>query len=110
MKPENLLIGDDGQIKLADFGWAVTTCEDDDRRKTLCGTMDYLAPEMLARTGHDAKADIWCLGVLCYELLYGQTPFFDPSTEGTTTRIRKADLQFPTEPKVSSMRGTTASF
>jgi serine/threonine protein kinase len=84
---------------MADFGWAVVAT-DPERRTTLCGTMDYLSPEMIARTGHDTTADIWCLGVLCYELLYGQTPFFEESQQATTARISMADLQFPDEPQV----------
>lgn len=87
---------------MADFGWAVVAT-DPERRTTLCGTMDYLSPEMIARTGHDTTADIWCLGVLCYELLYGQTPFFEESQQATTARISMADLQFPDEPHVRSL-------
>ncbi|CAN6456873.1 unnamed protein product [Victoria cruziana] len=72
IKPENLLVGVQGELKIADFGWSVHTF---DRRRTMCGTLDYLPPEMVESREHDASVDIWSLGVLCYEFLYGVPPF-----------------------------------
>ncbi|ETV82586.1 AUR protein kinase [Aphanomyces astaci] len=69
LKPENLLLGYNGQLKLADFGWSVTS--HNVRRRTLCGTLDYLSPEMVDNLAHDERVDIWTLGVLMYELLVG---------------------------------------
>ena len=60
---------------ILDFGWS--TFRDTKARKTYCGTIDYLAPEMIEQTGHDERLDIWCIGVLVYELLTGRTPFID---------------------------------
>ncbi|KAG6500825.1 serine/threonine-protein kinase Aurora-2-like isoform X1 [Zingiber officinale] len=72
IKPENLLVGLQGELKIADFGWSVHTFN---RRQTMCGTLDYLPPEMVESVQHDASVDIWSLGVLCYEFLYGVPPF-----------------------------------
>jgi len=62
IKPENLLISHDGSIKIADFGWSVHSISS--RRDTLCGTLDYLPPEMVAGESHDARVDNWSLGKL----------------------------------------------
>ena len=66
IKPENLLIGASGDIKIADFGWSVHAPSS--RRNTLCGTLDYLPPEMVEGREHNEKVDIWSLGVLLYIL------------------------------------------
>nr|GEY30691.1 serine/threonine-protein kinase Aurora-1 [Tanacetum cinerariifolium] len=71
IKLENLLIGAQGELKTADFEWSVHTLS---RRQTMCGTLDYLPPEMESLV-HDASVDIWSLGILCYEFLYGVPPF-----------------------------------
>ena len=65
IKPENLLIGQKGDIKIADFGWSVHAPTS--RRTTMCGTLDYLPPEMVEGREHDRTADVWSLGVLTYE-------------------------------------------
>lgn len=93
LKPENLLIGLHGELKLADFGYSVHAPSD--RRETLCGTLDYLPPEML--TSGKSKAytravDQWTLGVLTYELLTGEAPFED-SQVMTHRRIVKCDMK-----------------
>ena len=58
--------------KLCDFGWSAVV---DGPRLTYCGTLDYAPPEMIERKQHDASIDIWCIGVLTYELLTGRVPF-----------------------------------
>lgn len=93
IKPENLLIGHGGLIKIADFGWSVHAPSS--RRKTLCGTLDYLPPEMIAGREHDASVDIWSLGVLAYELIVGSPPFEAEGHNQTYQRISKVDLHFP---------------
>ncbi|KAL3677046.1 hypothetical protein R1sor_026994 [Riccia sorocarpa] len=99
IKPENLLIGFKGELKIADFGWSVHTCN---RRKTLCGTLDYLPPEMVEGREHDSGVDVWSLGVLCFEFLYGFPPFEAAKHSDTYVRITRVDLKFPQKPVVSS--------
>ena len=87
IKPENLLMDLKGDLKVADFGWSVhapTT-----RRTTMCGTLQYLAPEMVEKTEHDESVDLWSLGVLIFEFLYGSPPFEHADPEEQKQRIRK---------------------
>ncbi|CAF0749101.1 unnamed protein product [Adineta ricciae] len=95
IKPENILIGKYGILKLADFGWSAestSTC----KRTTLCGTLDYLPPEMLNGNGYDEKIDLWCLGVLTYEMIIGKPPFDSQTQHETIRMIRSIELTFPT--------------
>ncbi|XP_038902311.1 serine/threonine-protein kinase Aurora-3 isoform X2 [Benincasa hispida] len=80
IKPENLLLDHEGRLKIADFGWAVQSIN---KRHTMCGTLDYLAPEMVENKAHDYAIDNWTLGILCYELLYGVPPFEAESQSDT---------------------------
>jgi hypothetical protein len=75
IKPENLLLGINGELKIGDFGWSVHAPSN--RRRTLCGTLDYLPPEMVEKREHNEKVDYWALGVLTYEFLVGNPPFED---------------------------------
>jgi len=93
IKPENLLLGAFGEIKIADFGWSVHAPSL--RRQTLCGTLDYLPPEMVENKRHDEKVDHWCIGVLCYELLVGKPPFESQSSHETYQKIVSCRVQFP---------------
>jgi len=93
IKPENLLLGAKNELKIADFGWSVYA--PDSRRQTLCGTLDYLAPEMIEGQQHGESVDIWGLGVLMYEFLVGRPPFEAAGQHETYNRIMKADLSIP---------------
>ncbi|XP_041454748.1 aurora kinase C-like isoform X2 [Lytechinus pictus] len=93
IKPENLLLGLLGDLKIADFGWSVHAPSS--RRNTLCGTMDYLPPEMIEGRMHDDKVDLWSLGVLCYEFLVGKPPFEAEGANETYRRITRVQYQFP---------------
>ncbi|OQR95282.1 aurora-like protein kinase [Achlya hypogyna] len=93
LKPENILVDHNGDLKLADFGWSVHAVTS--RRRTLCGTLDYLAPEMVQHQPHDEAVDIWTLGVLMYECIVGQPPFEADGTAATYERILRVDLHFP---------------
>ena len=89
-----------GELKIADFGWSVHA--PNSRRKTLCGTLDYLPPEMVQGLDHDSAVDVWSLGVLCYEFLFGQPPFEAEGHSNTYKRILRVDLRFPADILVSS--------
>ncbi|KAK3844232.1 MAG: kinase-like domain-containing protein [Linnemannia gamsii] len=100
IKPENLLLGCNGEIKISDFGWSVHAPSS--RRNTMCGTLDYLPPEMVEGRSHSSHVDLWSLGVLCYEFLVGQPPFESKETvedtndrELTFRRIAKVELTIP---------------
>ncbi|KAJ0620706.1 putative protein kinase Aur family [Helianthus annuus] len=93
MKLSRLYYGNrNGRLKIADFGWSV---QSKNKRHTMCGTLDYLAPEMVENKAHDYAVDNWTLGVLCYEFLYGIPPFEAESQADTFRRIIKVDLTFP---------------
>jgi len=93
IKPENLLLDLKGDLKIADFGWSVHAPHK--RRTTLCGTLDYLPPEMIEGKPHDEAVDVWSLGVLCYEFLVGSPPFEATGHHETYKKITKVDLSFP---------------
>jgi serine/threonine protein kinase len=93
IKPENLLLDMKGELKIADFGWSVHAPHA--RRTTLCGTMDYLPPEMIEGQDHDDLVDVWSLGVLMYEFLVGTPPFEAAGAHETYRRITKVDLRIP---------------
>jgi len=93
IKPENLLLDMKGELKIADFGWSVHAPSS--RRATMCGTLDYLPPEMIEGNTHDDKVDLWSLGVLTYEFLVGKPPFEAENNNETYRRITKVDLKFP---------------
>uniref|UniRef100_A0A915BKY6 Aurora kinase n=6 Tax=Parascaris univalens TaxID=6257 RepID=A0A915BKY6_PARUN len=93
IKPENLLLGLQGELKIADFGWSVHAPSS--RRATMCGTLDYLPPEMIQGQDHDEKVDLWSLGVLCYEFLVGRPPFESKTSSETYKLILKVRYDFP---------------
>eukprot|EP01127_Copromyxa_protea_P023015 TRINITY_DN8506_c0_g1_i1.p1 TRINITY_DN8506_c0_g1~~TRINITY_DN8506_c0_g1_i1.p1 ORF type:complete len:333 (+),score=53.07 TRINITY_DN8506_c0_g1_i1:40-1038(+) len=97
IKPENLLLSLNGQVKIADFGWSVHVSSARNRRQTLCGTLDYLPPEMVGERvqPYDFSVDIWSLGVLMYEFLIGKPPFEAETQAETYSKICDVDLSFP---------------
>jgi len=97
IKPENILVGIHDEIKLSDFGWSAHA--PNNRRKTMCGTLDYLPPEMIKpAAGSDGyysdKVDLWSLGVLTYEFLVGEAPFEDTQVM-TQRRIVRCEMSIP---------------
>eukprot|EP00756_Hemistasia_phaeocysticola_P016176 Hpha_TRINITY_DN15460_c2_g8::TRINITY_DN15460_c2_g8_i1::g.176478::m.176478 len=75
IKLENVFVAVDGTLRLGDFGSAAKVRDVTQRRETICGTVDYLAPEMVLRKGSGTEADVWAFGVLCHELIVGSAPF-----------------------------------
>lgn len=100
IKPENILIGFDNVVKLTDFGWSIISPKGI-KRKTLCGTIDYLSPEIITSREYDDTVDVWALGVLIYELIVGAPPFEEESKEMTYKRIVRGTVFFPTDNHIS---------
>ena len=96
IKPENILVGVHGEIKISDFGWSVHA--PNNRRNTMCGTLDYLPPEMIKpgsqENFYNEKVDLWSLGVLTYEFLVGEAPFEDTPVM-TQRRIARGEMTVP---------------
>ncbi|XGW13620.1 hypothetical protein V3C99_000164 [Haemonchus contortus] len=93
IKPENILIDGKGNLKIADFGWAVVSAHS--RRETICGTLDYLPPEMISGHTHDSTVDNWAVGVLLFEMLVGRPPFEYPDQAATLQAIMKCRFAIP---------------
>ena len=92
LKPENLLIAADGYLKLSDFGLSKVV---ENRTYTLCGTPEYMSPEVLKNTGHGKGTDWWTLGILIYEMLVGIDPFNANHPMDIYKNIIKCRLEFP---------------
>ena len=96
IKPENILVGIHDEIKISDFGWSVHA--PNNRRNTMCGTLDYLPPEMIKpgsqENYYNEKVDLWSLGVLTYEFLCGEAPFEDTPVM-TQRRIARGEMTVP---------------
>ena len=92
LKPENCLITLSGDLKLSDFGWGVHSNKS---RQTMCGTLDYLAPEIVLGEHYNEYVDIWCLGIMCYEMIVGVPPFEADSNKQTQRKIVETAISFP---------------
>ncbi|KAF2748115.1 Pkinase-domain-containing protein [Sporormia fimetaria CBS 119925] len=93
LKPENILIDAEGHLKLVDFGFAKKV--ENRETYTLCGTPEYLAPEVIRNTGHGTAVDWWAFGILVYEFLVGQPPFWDQNPMKIYEQIVEGRLRFP---------------
>ena len=94
IKPENVLLAEGMVAKLTDFGWS-NYMQEDEQRKTVCGTPIYLAPEIIKEQGHDEHVDIWCIGVLLFELITGNVPFQGNDIETLQNNILKIKISWP---------------
>ena len=92
LKPENLLLDSDGFLKITDFGFAKKVTF---KTYTLCGTPEYIAPEVLLNKGHGKGVDWWTLGILLYEMLHGDPPFMDEDPLCIYQQILSGKLRFP---------------
>jgi len=96
LKLGNLFIDGNMRIKLGDFGLATKLTYADERRKTICGTPNYIAPEILeGKNGHSFEVDIWSTGVILYTLLVGKPPFESKDVKSTYKRILSNSYSFP---------------
>nr|CCA26378.1 RPS6 protein kinase putative [Albugo laibachii Nc14] len=96
LKPENVLLDANGHIRLTDFGLSKEGIQDDfSGANSFCGTPEYLAPEILNRSGHGRAVDWWSLGALLYEMLTGLPPFYCRDRDKLFEKIRKGDLSYP---------------
>uniref|UniRef100_A0A8C2A245 non-specific serine/threonine protein kinase n=1 Tax=Cyprinus carpio TaxID=7962 RepID=A0A8C2A245_CYPCA len=95
LKPENILLDNDGHIKLTDFGLSKESIDHENKAYSFCGTVEYMAPEVVNRRGHTHSADWWSYGVLMFEMLTGTLPFQGKDRKETMTMILKAKLGMP---------------
>lgn len=85
------------EIKIGDFGLATKLEYPGDKRKTICGTPNYIAPEILESKGHSCEVDIWSLGVICYTLAFGRPPFESKDVKETYKKIKAGVFTFPSD-------------
>ncbi|XP_043573429.1 ribosomal protein S6 kinase 2 alpha-like isoform X1 [Chiloscyllium plagiosum] len=95
LKPENILLDEEGHIKLTDFGLSKEAVDHEKKAYSFCGTVEYMAPEVVNRRGHTLSADWWSYGVLMFEMLTGSLPFQGKDRKETMTLILKAKLGMP---------------
>lgn len=98
LKLENILLDQEGYIKIIDYGLAKMLAENQEAT-SFCGTPEYLAPEMVNQTGHDKSVDWWAVGVLIYEMLIGVTPFFNKNKNMLLMKIKNSKVVFPDRKK-----------
>ena len=95
LKPENVLLDITGHIKITDFGLSKNVGQNDGTTSTFCGTYEYMAPEIVQHIEYDYKIDIWSLGCLFYEILFGISPFYDEAQEKIFQNILHKEPDFP---------------
>ncbi|XP_069576510.1 ribosomal protein S6 kinase alpha-1 isoform X1 [Brachyistius frenatus] len=95
LKPENILLDEEGHIKLTDFGLCKEAIDHEKKAYSFCGTVEYMAPEVVNRQGHIHSADWWSFGVLMFEMLTGALPFQGKDRKETMNLILKARLGMP---------------
>jgi len=103
LKLGNMFLSDKLQVKVGDFGLATKIEFEGERKRTVCGTPNYIAPEVLdGKQGHSYEVDIWSIGVILYTLLYGKPPFETSDVKTTYRRIRMNAYSFPESIPISS--------
>jgi len=94
IRTENVILAEGLVAKLTDFGWS-NYMQEDEKRKTVCGTPIYLAPEIIKEQGHIEHVDLWCIGVLLFELTTGNVPFQRNDFETLKNNILKLKITWP---------------
>lgn len=103
LKLGNLFLSEKMEIKIGDFGLATKVEFEGERKRTVCGTPNYIAPEILeSKNGHSYEVDIWSLGVIIYTLLIGKPPFETNDVKSTYRRIRMNAYSFPEHIPISN--------
>lgn len=95
LKPENVMIDDKGYVKVSDFGLAKLGITGKHDAKSVCGTPEYMAPEILFKMGHGKPVDWWTFGAILYEMLSGLPPFYTTNREELFERIKFGTLKYP---------------
>ncbi|XP_033342268.1 serine/threonine-protein kinase polo [Megalopta genalis] len=103
LKLGNLFLSDDLQVKIGDFGLATRLEHEGERKKTVCGTPNYIAPEILTKSGHSYEVDIWSIGCIMYTLLVGKPPFETSSLRETYARIKQVQYKIPSHINSTAM-------
>ena len=101
IKPENVLLGDGLVAKLTDFGWS-NYMQEDEKRTTVCGTPIYLAPEIMEEKPHDEAVDLWCIGVLLFELVTANPPFAGNDLDTLKENVLKLKINWPKDINVDA--------
>jgi len=95
LKLGNVFLNDSMEVKIGDFGLATKVDYAGERKKTLCGTPNYIAPEVLGKKGHSYEVDVWSIGCILYTLLVGKPPFETQTLKDTYSRIKKNEYHIP---------------
>ena len=103
LKLGNLFLNDKMELKVGDFGLATKLDYDGEKKKTVCGTPNYIAPEVISRAGHSYAVDIWAIGIIIFTLLVGKPPFETRDVKTTYGKIKAADYSFPENCKISKV-------
>ncbi|ELP86520.1 hypothetical protein EIN_034610 [Entamoeba invadens IP1] len=101
IKPENIMVCEDGYIRLTDFGLSKTDVPDAAKTSTFCGTPEYLAPELVMNVPYTNSIDWWGLGILIYEMLFGAVPFFSEDIQELYRNILHKQVTFPANTEIT---------
>ena len=107
LKPNNIFLDEKLELKIGDFGLITKLTKEKERKKTICGTVSFMAPEVIdpGEKGYSFEVDIWSIGVIMYNLLTGEYPFLDKSKEPEKIKknIKEVNYKFPNYPKISDI-------